>query len=64
MKNLLMSTIISCMGYTNDMLNDVPPQLQWSVLHSLPVANGHTKQAGGWTNRWRISKCVDDSRWS
>jgi hypothetical protein len=46
MKNLLMSTIISCMGYTNDMLSDVPPQLQWSVLHSLPVANGHTKQAG------------------
>jgi cyclically-permuted mutarotase family protein len=46
MKNLLMSTIISCMGYTNDMSNDVPPQLQWSVLHSLPVANGHTKQAG------------------
>ncbi|MDI9861680.1 Kelch repeat-containing protein [Flectobacillus roseus] len=46
MKNLLMSTIISCMGYSNDMSNDVPPQLQWSVLHSLPVANGHTKQAG------------------
>lgn len=46
MKNLLMSTIISCIGYTNDMSNDVPPQLQWSVLHSLPVANGHTKQAG------------------
>lgn len=46
MKNLLMSTIISCMGYTNDVLSDVPPQIQWSVLHSLPVANGHTKQAG------------------